>query len=259
MASEKHSLSSEVEISFQSKLPGVGTTIFTVMSALAAKHNAINLGQGFPDIPGYEGLFKLVYEKMQGGKNQYAPMQGIPELRQAISEKINALYHHDYDPSQEIVITAGGTQALFTAITAFIHPGDEVIVFDPVYDCYEPAVELCGGKTIHIPMAPPDFRPDFDRIKAALSPKTKMVILNSPNNPAGSVWRKEDMQQLENLLMGTGIIVLSDEVYEHLVFHPEGHQSVARYPGLAQRSFLVASFGKTYHNTGWKIGYIAGP
>ncbi len=242
-----------------SRLPRVGTTIFTVMSALAQQHGAVNLGQGFPDFEGDPALLDAVTTAMRAGHNQYPPMTGIPALRQAVAGKIENLYGRRYDADTEITITAGATQAILTSILALVHPGDEVIVLDPCYDSYEPNIVLAGASAIHVPLTPGSFRPDFDRIRAALSPRTRAIIINSPHNPSATVWRAQDMEQLTELLRPTEVLVISDEVYEHMVFDDAPHQSVARWPELAARSVIVSSFGKTYHVTGWKIGYVAAP
>lgn len=245
------------------RLPKVGTTIFTVMSALAQEHGAVNLGQGFPDFDCDPRLLDAVNTAMRAGHNQYPPMAGVPALREAIAAKIQALYGHTYDPGGEITVTAGATQAILTAILAVVHPGDEVLVLEPCYDSYEPNIELAGGKAIFVPLGRSgqagDFRPDFARIAAAITPRTRALILNTPHNPSATVWTAEDMRTLAELLRPTNIIVISDEVYEHMVFDGERHESVARHPGLAERSFIVSSFGKTYHVTGWKVGYVAAP
>ncbi|MEO8279258.1 MAG: pyridoxal phosphate-dependent aminotransferase [Ideonella sp.] len=242
-----------------SRLPRVGTTIFTVMSALAQQHDAVNLGQGFPDFEGDPALFEAVTTAMRAGHNQYPPMAGIAPLRRAVADKIAKLYDKHYDPDTEITITAGATQAILTSILALVHPGDEVIVLDPCYDSYEPNIVLAGAVPIHVPLTPGSFRPDFDRIQAALSPRTRAIIINSPHNPSATVWRAQDMEQLTELLRPTDVLVISDEVYEHTVFDGAPHQSVARWPELAARSVIVSSFGKTYHVTGWKVGYVAAP
>jgi methionine transaminase len=245
------------------RLPKVGTTIFTVMSALAQEHGAVNLGQGFPDFDCDPRLLDAVNAALRAGHNQYPPMAGVPSLREAIAAKIQALYGLAYDPGNEITVTAGATQAILTAILAVVHPGDEVIVLEPCYDSYEPNIELAGGKAIFVPLGRSgqagDFRPDFARIAAAITPRTRALILNTPHNPSATVWTAEDMRALDELLRPTNIVVVSDEVYEHMVFDGERHESVARHPGLAQRSFIVSSFGKTYHVTGWKVGYVAAP
>ena len=240
---------------FNSKLPNVGTTIFTQMSALAATHEAINLSQGFPNFKSDEQLIKLVHQAMLDGKNQYAPMVGVYDLRKAISNKFDKLYGSSYHPETEITITAGATQAIFTAISAFISPEDEVIIFRPAYDCYEPAIELNGGRTISIQLRAPDFKVNWQEVKDRISDKTKMIIINTPQNPSGTLFSKKDMERLEQLTDGTDILVLSDEVYEHLVYDGEQHQSACLFPGLKSRSLITASFGKTFHNTGWKVGY----
>ena len=244
---------------FPSRLPNVGTTIFTVMSALATQHKAVNLGQGFPDFDCDPKLVDGVTTAMQQGHNQYPPMPGVPALRQAIAAKIEAVYARQYSADTEITITAGGTQAILTAILCCVGPGDEVIVLEPCYDSYVPNIELTGATVVRVPLTPGTFRPDFDKIGAALSPKTRAIIINSPNNPSGTVWSPEDMRRLDELLAATRVLVISDEVYEHMVYAPLRHESVARYPGLAARSFIVSSFGKTYHVTGWKVGYVAAP
>ncbi len=244
---------------FTSKLPQTGTTIFTVMSALAAEHRAINLSQGFPDFESSAELNGLVCDAMKKGYNQYAPMAGVMQLREVISEKIASLHGTTYHPESEITITAGATQAIFTIISAFVQTGDEVIVFKPAYDCYEPAIRLNGGKVVPVQLRAPDYRVDWNEVKNLINEKTKMVIINTPNNPSGTVFSREDIGQLEAILKGTNILLLSDEVYEHLVFDGEQHQSAARFPGLAERAFIVSSFGKTFHNTGWKVGYCVAP
>lgn len=242
-----------------SRLPKVGTTIFTVMSALAQEHGAVNLGQGFPDFDCDPKLIDAVDAAMRKGLNQYPPMTGVPALREAVSAKMEALYGHRYDPAAEITITAGATQAILTAILCTVHPGDEVIVLDPCYDSYEPNIVLAGGTAVHVPLTPRSFRPDFERIAAAITPRTRAIVINTPHNPSATVWSADDMQRLAALLRDTRILVISDEVYEHMVFDGGQHQSVARFPELAARSFIVSSFGKTYHVTGWKVGYVAAP
>ncbi|MEO6895470.1 MAG: pyridoxal phosphate-dependent aminotransferase [Caldimonas sp.] len=241
-----------------SRLPDVGTTIFTVMSALAQERGAVNLGQGFPDFECDPALVDAVDAAMRGGLNQYPPMAGVPILRERIAEKIEALYGRRYDPATEITVTAGATQAILTAVLAFVGPGDEVIVLDPSYDSYAPNVELAGGRAVHVPLTPRTFRPDFERIAAALGPRTKAIIVNSPHNPSGTVWSAEDMLSLTELLRPTDVVVISDEVYEHMVYEGE-HQSAARFPELAARTVVISSFGKTYHVTGWKVGYAFAP
>ena len=221
---------------FPSRLPNVGTTIFTVMSALATQHKAVNLGQGFPDFDCDPKLVDGVTTAMQQGHNQYPPMPGVPALRQAIAAKIEAVYARQYSADTEITITAGATQAILTAILCCVGPGDEVIVLEPCYDSYVPNIELTGATVVRVPLTPGTFRPDFDKIGAALSPKTRAIIINSPNNPSGTVWSPEDMRRLDELLAATRVLVISDEVYEHMVYAPLRHESVARYPGLAARN-----------------------
>lgn len=246
-------------MNFKSKLPNVGTTIFTVMSALAKEHNAINLSQGFPNYPSSQKLNDLVASAMNNGYNQYAPMAGNLELRLAISNKYKLLYKSTYHPEKEITVTAGATQAIYTIISAFVRPNDEVILFKPAYDCYEPAVEINGGKVIPIQLSAPNYKVNWQEVASKISSKTKMILINSPHNPSGTIWSKEDMLQLQKLAKDTNIIVLSDEVYEHIVFDDVQHQSVCLFQDLKQRSFITASFGKTFHNTGWKIGYCCAP
>lgn len=243
----------------ESRLPRVGTTIFTVMSALAQQHGAVNLGQGFPDFDCDPKLVDAVTAAMKSGLNQYPPMAGVAALREAVATKVEAMYGHRYDPSTEVTITAGATQAIITIILAIVHPGDEVIVLDPCYDSYEPNIELAGAKAIHVPLAPGTFEPDFALIAAAITPRTRAIIVNTPHNPSATIWSRQQMEQLATLLRGSDIFVIADEVYEHMVYDGELHQSVARFPELAQRSFVVSSFGKTYHVTGWKVGYVVAP
>ena len=247
------------ENSIISKLPNASTSIFAIMSGLANKENAINLSQGYPDFPISGKLIELVTQAMKDGYNQYAPMPGILELREAIATKVYDLYKVNYDPDGEITITAGATQAIYTIISAFINKDDEVIIFSPAYDCYDPSVKLNGGKTIEIELEAPGFKVDWKKVKSIISDRTKMIIINTPHNPSGTVLSASDMQILEALVKGTNIIVLSDEVYEHIIFDNEKHQSVALFPQLAERSFIVASFGKTFHSTGWKMGYCLAP
>lgn len=242
-----------------SKLPEAGTSIFAVMSKLAHEHGAINLSQGYPDFPTSPRLIELVHEAMRAGHNQYAPMPGIFSLREEISGKLERLYQMHYDPDTEITVTAGATQAIFTAIAAVVRNQDEVILFAPAYDSYGPSVEANGGVPVEIEMELPDFAIDWQKVKRAINEKTRMIIINTPHNPTGSVLSDQDMKQLQALTANTSIIVLSDEVYEHMIYDGERHNSVARYPDLADRSFLIASFGKTFHNTGWKMGYCAAP
>lgn len=245
--------------SINSKLPNVGTTIFTVMSKLATDNNAINLSQGFPDFNCNEELVGLVNKYMLKGYNQYAPMAGLMSLREIIAEKTEDIYSAKYDPETEITITAGGTQAIFTAISAMIREGDEVIIFEPAYDCYKPAIELNGGKTIYLQLKAPLYSIDWEEVKKVINYRTKMIIINTPHNPTGSIMTAGDMAKLEKITRGTDIVIVSDEVYEHIIFDGYEHQSVARFPKLAERSFIISSFGKTYHATGWKIGYCVAP
>lgn len=242
-----------------SRLPQVGTTIFTVMSALAAEYGAVNLGQGFPDFDCDPALLDAVGQALRAGHNQYAPMAGVPLLRQAVAAKIEALHGRSYHPDTEITITAGATQAILTAILAVVHPGDEVIVLDPCYDSYVPNIALAGGVAVRVPLTPGSFRPDFDRIGAAITPRTRALIINSPHNPSATVWSQQDMLRLQELLAPTNVLLISDEVYEHMVFDGAAHESAARFAGLAARAFLVSSFGKTFHVTGWKVGTVAAP
>lgn len=242
-----------------SKLPHVGTTIFTVMSRLAAEHNAINLSQGFPDFDCAPELRALVTKYINAGLNQYPPMAGVPVLREAIAEKVQALYGTAYDPEHEVTVVPGATYGIYTAVAAMVRPGDEVILIEPAYDCYAPAVEVNGGKPVYVQLTYPDYAIDWHAVQNAISPRTRMIIVNTPNNPTASVFSAEDLRLLEGMLRGTDIVVVSDEVYEHIVFDGHAHQSVARFPGLADRSFVVSSFGKTYHVTGWKTGYVAAP
>jgi methionine aminotransferase len=246
----------------QSRLPNVGTTIFTVMSALATEKNAVNLGQGFPDFECDPALVNAVTAAMQSGLNQYPPMTGVPVLREAIAAKIQTLHGRSYNPATEITVTAGATQAIITIILGIVHPGDEVIVLEPCYDSYVPNIELAGGTVVRVPLTPGTFRPDFDKIAAALSPKTRAIIINSPHNPSATVWTEAEMLRLQTLLAPTDVLLISDEVYEHMVFDAAlgaMHHSAVRFPGLAARAFIVSSFGKTYHVTGWKVGYVAAP
>lgn len=246
-------------ISIHSKLPGTGTTIFTVMSKLAEEHQAINLSQGFPDYDCDPKLIEFVNEAMKNGQNQYAPMTGLPVLRELVAQKLNDLYHANYHPDTEVTITAGGTQAIFTALTACINPGDEVIIFEPAYDSYAPTIKMLGGLVKPYQMAPPNYEIDWNMVKKLFSANTKMIILNSPHNPTGSILSETDIQELIKLTRNTDILILSDEVYEHLIYDGRKHLSIALYPELRERSFIVASFGKLLHATGWKTGYCAAP
>lgn len=243
----------------QTKLPKVGTTIFTVMSQLAAEHGAVNLGQGFPDFAVPQRLVDELDRAMRAGHNQYAPMTGVAPLRQAIAEKVLRCYGREVDPDTEITVTSGATEALFNAIHAVVRPGEEVIVLDPAYDSYEPAIGLAGARAVHVPLDPQTFAVDWDRVRAAVTPKTRLLIVNSPHNPSGAMFDQADIRALAALLEGTGIYLISDEVYEHIVFDGRRHESILRYPELAARAFVVSSFGKTYHCTGWKIGYAIAP
>lgn len=242
-----------------SKLPRVGTTIFTVMSRLAAEHNAINLSQGFPDFDCTLELRALVTKYLGAGLNQYPPMAGVPALREAIVGKVEALYGAAYDPEDEVTVTPGATYGIFTAIAAMVRPGDEVVLFEPAYDSYAPSVEVNGGTPVYVQLTYPDYAIDWQAVQHAITPRTRMIIVNTPNNPTASVFSAEDLRMLEGMLAGTDIVVVSDEVYEHIVFDGHAHQSVARFPRLAERSFIVSSFGKTYHVTGWKMGYVLAP
>ncbi len=243
----------------QSKLPDVGTTIFTVMSQLATEHGAINLSQGFPDFPAPAGLLDRVSHHLRAGHNQYAPMGGLPALRAQIAHKTLALYGRSVDPDSEVTVTSGATEALFCAIEAVVRPGDEVLCLDPAYDSYDPAIRLAGGHAVHIPLRQPEFSVDWDRVRSAITPRTRLLILNSPHNPTGAVLSAEDMAVLTELVRGTRLLLLGDEVYEHIIFDDRRHESLLRYLELAERSLVVSSFGKTYHATGWKIGYCVAP
>ena len=242
-----------------SKLPKVETTIFSKMSAMANKFGALNLSQGFPDFEVDKKLLSLAEKSMNNGNNQYAPMPGLISLREKIAEKINGLYNISYDPVSEITITSGATQAIFTAITAFVKEQDEVIIFTPAYDCYQPAVELAGGKPVFVQLKAPDYSVNWEEVKKLISQKTKMIIINTPHNPTGTILSRSDMLELEKITSESEIIVLSDEVYEHIIFDQIEHESICRYNGLAARSMAVFSFGKTFHVTGWKMGYCIGP
>ena len=245
--------------SFPSRLPDVGTTIFTVMSALATRTGAVNLGQGFPDFDCDPALPEQVCQAMKRGLNQYPPMAGVPALRQAVAKKIGTLYGHAYDAESEVTVTAGATQAILTAVLCCVHPGDEVIVLEPCYDSYAPNIELAGGRVVRVPLTPGSFRPDFEAIGAAIGPRTRAIIVNSPHNPTGTVWTREEMQALADLLAPTDVLLISDEVYEHMVFDGRPHVSASAISALAARSFVVSSFGKTFHVTGWKVGTVAAP
>jgi methionine aminotransferase len=242
-----------------SRLPKVGTTIFTVMSALATELGAVNLGQGFPDFDCDPRLLDQVTDAMRAGLNQYPPMAGVPQLRQAVARKIEALYGRRYSADTEITVTAGATQAILTAVLCCVHPGDEVIVLEPCYDSYCPNIELAGGIVVRVPLTPGSFRPDFGRIAAAITPRTRAIIVNSPHNPTATVWTRAEMERLAELLAPTDILLISDEVYEHMVYDGRPHVSASAIPSLAARSFVVSSFGKTFHVTGWKVGTVAAP
>jgi methionine aminotransferase len=246
---------------FQSKLPNVGTTIFTVMSALATEKGAVNLGQGFPDFGCDPALVNAVTAAMQNGLNQYPPMTGVPALREAISKKIANIYGYSYDPASEITVTAGATQAILTAVLCCVHAGDEVVVIEPTYDSYLPAIELAGGTPVFVQMEVSDYgySVPWAKVQAAVTKKTRLIMINSPHNPTGSVLREADIRALADIVRGTDILILSDEVYEHMVYDGARHESVCRHPELAGRAFVVSSFGKTYHVTGWKVGYVAAP
>ncbi len=249
----------DTAVRIASRFPDMGTTIFTVMSRLAAECGAVNLSQGFPDFQAEPALFDAMHRHMLAGRNQYAPMAGLPELRQAIVEKVADLYGPRFDVDSEVTVTAGATQAIFTAIAAFVRPGDEVIVFEPVYDSYVPAIETVGGKAVFAQLRFPDYAPDWTQVAGLISPRTRMIIVNSPHNPTGSLLSAVDLEKLAKLVRGTDIVILSDEVYEHIVFDGAPHASLCGHAELAARSLVVSSFGKTYHITGWKIGYVVGP
>ena len=242
-----------------SKLPSVGVSVFAVMSQLAAEHRAINLSQGFPDFDCDPELIEAVARHLRGGQNQYAPMPGVLALRIALAAKIEQLYGHRYDPATEITVTAGATEGIFSTLTALVHSGDEVLLFQPVYDSYVPAVQLCGGIPRFVTLRPPEYAIDWDEVRRALSPRTRAVVINSPHNPTGTMLTRDDIRSLTLALQGTDAVVVSDEVYEHIVFDGARHESLARYPELADRAVIISSFGKSYHTTGWKIGYCAAP
>jgi methionine aminotransferase len=243
----------------QSKLPNVGTTIFATMSALATQHNAVNLGQGFPDFPMNEELVELVTKAMKNNFNQYAPMPGWMPLREAIAEKAHFLYGASVNPDTEITITPGGTYAIYSALTAILHPGDEVIMFEPAYDSYIPNIEVNGGVAVRLPLVYPDYHIDWNAVRAAITPRTRAIFINSPHNPTGAVIGPNDIEELRKIVAGTNILIISDEVYEHLIFDNIPHQSILRYPDLLERSFICFSFGKVYNCTGWKLGYCIAP
>jgi methionine transaminase len=243
----------------QTKLPNVGTTIFTVMSQLAMDHGAVNLGQGFPDFAVPDFLVDELAKAVREGKNQYAPMSGVPALRQAIAAKTERCYGRPVNADTEVTVTSGASEAIFDAVLATVRAGEEVIVLDPCYDCYEPAIDLAGARAVHVSLDPVDFSVDWQKVRDAISPRTRMIFINTPHNPSGAMLSADDLHTLAGILRGTDILVLSDEVYEHIVFDGRRHESVLRYPELAERSFVVSSFGKTYHCTGWKIGYCIAP
>jgi methionine transaminase len=248
-----------VPFTLPSKLPSIGTTIFTVMSKLATDVGAINLSQGFPDFDCDPALIDAVAGYMREGRNQYAPMQGVPALRQAISAKYETFHSRRYDPDAEVTVTSGGTEAIFDAVTAVLQPGDEAIILEPCYDCYLPAIELCGGVPVALPLQLPDYQVDWDAVRQAITSRTRLIMINSPHNPTGSILTLDDISELTSIVSGTNIVIISDEVYEHLIFDGAQHESMARHPELAARSFIIGSFGKTYHVTGWKVGYAVAP
>jgi methionine aminotransferase len=243
----------------RSKLPSGGVSIFAVMTRLANEVGAINLSQGFPDFETSRELVEAVARYMREGHNQYAPMPGVLSLREALSAKIEALYGRRYDPITELTVTTGATEGLFTALTAFVHPGDEVLLFQPAYDSYTPAVTLSGGRPVYVTLRYPDYRIDWDEVRRALTSRTRVIVINSPHNPTGMIWSADDVRELARVMSGTGAIVIADEVYEHIVFDGGRHESLARHPDIADRAVVISSFGKTYHTTGWKVGYCAAP
>lgn len=243
----------------ETKLPKVGTTIFTVMSQLAAEHGAVNLGQGFPDFAVPQRLVEELDAAMRAGHNQYAPMTGVAPLRQAIAEKALRCYGREVNADTEVTVTSGATEALFNAVHAVVRPGEEVIVLDPAYDSYEPAIELAGARAVHVALDPQTFAVDWARVRAAITPRTRLLMINSPHNPSGAMLDEADLRELTEILHGSDILLVSDEVYEHIIFDGRRHESVLRWPELAERSFVVSSFGKTYHCTGWKVGYAIAP
>ena len=243
----------------QSRLPRVGTTIFTVMSKLATDLDAINLSQGFPDFDCDPALVEAVAKHMRDGRNQYAPMQGVAALREAIATKYELFHGRQYDPATEVTVTSGGTEAIFDAIMCVAGPGDEAIVLEPCYDCYVPAIELSGATPVVVSLTLPDYAVDWDAVKAAITPRTRVIVINTPHNPTGTIWTPHDIDKLKAVVKGTDILIVSDEVYEHIIFDNAQHESMARHPELAERSFIIGSFGKTYHVTGWKVGYAVAP
>jgi methionine aminotransferase len=246
-------------IPLRSKLPNTGVTIFTTMSRLALEHGAINLSQGFPDFDCAPELVEAVARYMREGHNQYAPMPGVIALREALARKIERLYGRRYDPATEITITSGATEAIFDTLTALVHPGDEVLLFQPAYDSYVPAIQLSGGTPVFVTLRPPDYRIDWDAARRALTPRTRAIVLNSPHNPTGMILTSDDMRELSRLLDQTDAIVVSDEAYEHIIFDGARHESMSRYPAIAERAIVIGSFAKTFHTTGWKIGWAAAP
>jgi methionine aminotransferase len=246
-------------IPLRSKLPNTGVTIFTTMSRLALEHGAINLSQGFPDFDCAPELVEAVARYMREGNNQYAPMPGVIALREALARKIERLYGRRYDPATEITITSGATEAIFDTLTALVHPGDEVLLFQPAYDSYVPAIQLSGGTPVFVTLRPPDYRIDWDAARRALTPRTRAIVLNSPHNPTGMILNGDDMRELSHLLDQTDAIVVSDEAYEHIIFDGARHESMSRYPAIAERAIVIGSFAKTFHTTGWKIGWAAAP
>ena len=243
----------------RSKLPSGGVSIFAVMTRLANEVGAINLSQGFPDFETSPELIDTVARHMRDGHNQYAPMPGVLALREALAQKIEALYGRRYDPVTEITVTTGATEGIFAALTAFVHPGDEVLLFQPAYDSYTPSVTLSGGRPVYVTLRYPDYRIDWDEVRRAISPRTRVIVMNSPHNPTGMIWTPDDVRELGRVLSGTDAIVIADEVYEHILFDGGRHESLARYPEIAERAVVISSFGKTYHTTGWKVGYCAAP
>ena len=243
----------------RSKLPSGGVSIFAVMTRLANEVGAINLSQGFPDFETSPELIDTVTRHMRDGHNQYAPMPGVLALREALAQKIEALYGRRYDPVTEITVTTGATEGIFAALTAFVHPGDEVLLFQPAYDSYTPSVTLSGGRPVYVTLRYPDYRIDWDEVRRAISPRTRVIVMNSPHNPTGMIWTPDDVRELGRVLSGTDAIVIADEVYEHILFDGGRHESLARYPEIAERAVVISSFGKTYHTTGWKVGYCAAP
>ena len=243
----------------QSKLPSTGVSIFTVMSRLSEEHGAVNLGQGFPDFDCAPGLVEAVARYMREGYNQYAPMAGVGALREALSRKIERLYGRRYDPITEITVTSGATEGLFATLTALVRTGDEVVLFQPAYDSYTPAVQLSGGVPKYVTLRGPDYHIDWDDVSRAVTPRTRVILLNSPHNPTGTILSRDDIRELARVLQGTDAIVVADEVYEHIVYDGARHESMARHPDIAERAVVISSFGKTYHTTGWKVGYCAAP